>query len=454
MAHIGQEVALGAVGAFRLFKRRRQLERARRDQVLEFVPMLREFVGQTQALGDVVLKAQHITRPAPFDARRTDLGVEGAAILALLYGLENAALGADGTNLDFQFCPRVFCLPVPDVQSHHVLERIAEHLGKLVVGFEHAAVVVEDDNAVTNIGEQGASPRSLGGALRLGLAPGFFLGTEAIDQLVEMLGQTANFICGLLWTNARRAVPVAQGGHRPGNLPEAPGQMLGATLKEQREHQHGQRQERRNTAQQQPFFAHIRRLREACIDHADTLAFAVFDRLVARYLPAIDDQGPPGPGFTLPEYLRCYVGSGPHTGGAVAISKQDIGGNAQVIHENAGRSDDTGGLGTHRIDDGANVVDQRRIPVEQNAAEQNGVGVLVREREVNGKIHEQAACFHGASASGCRHQIDARARRKCRRNHGQLTGAQAFVSETWHAGTGLAGDKGAGQDLPGADFST
>ena len=111
-------------------------------------------------------------------------------------------------------------------------------------------------------------------------------------------------------------------------------------------------------------------LQKADIEHADTLAIGVDERLVGRDVPVVDDEGAVQPGAPLAHHRRADRRRHPRTQRAPPLEQADIGRDPHVVQEQRRRSLAALGQAGLAIDEVVDRIDEFEILVQQNATNQ------------------------------------------------------------------------------------
>ncbi len=458
VAHVGQEGALGAVGAFSLVAGRGQLEGALLDKLGKVVAVLRQFAVELLAFGDVADKAHGVDSAAPFEAARLDLGRVAAAVLAPMDGFELIAVRPAQHGQQLVLGEARF--PVPDMEPGHLVGCVAQHRRQLRVGLGDAAVLGEDNDAVTVHFKLCAPARGLFLDQFLGLQPGKLLGAQGVEEFIEMPGELGDLVGFAVESCAGLAVAQVDGGHGLGHVGQPARDVSRPAQEGQRQRQHGEGQQGADAAGQQPFFLPEALFREARVQHADPRALAVHEGGVAGDLPAVLDIGAFGPRNALVEHLLAHLRAGVGANGALVVLPGYRRGDAYIVQQDRRGSAALCEIGVERKDHIADAVDHRQVVVEQHSADEDCVRVDVGDREMGRSIDQQAARLGVRAVGAVLIEPDQRPFGQPGRQGRQFVGIEAGIFDGCHAGVGLlvgeagrqlaaGGEAGAGgDDLP------
>ena len=126
------------------------------NQGFQTQPVVFQFNLNCLALRDVALRDQSEGLVAPGDAAHRHFGDVGVAVLAPVHGFIEVALRRHVVEHGLQLFRAVPGVPVADVPVIQLVDAVAQHGRAFGIGLKDLAVVVQDDDTIALVLEQGA----------------------------------------------------------------------------------------------------------------------------------------------------------------------------------------------------------------------------------------------------------------------------------------------------------
>ena len=340
------------------------------------------------AIADVALDEQDEGLVAPVGPAERHFGAIDRAVLAAVRALAKQSSTPDPRQQAAACIIAERGIPLGQMQADHLLDGVAEHPGGLRIGFEHAAVGIENDHAVALVLEQGTPARCFIGHSLQHRPTHLVLVGDGLQQVVEIVAQPGHLVVQARGGNPGVRLSGMHGIHGRADRAQTLRHAPPRTQEEQGEPQHGRRHQAGDGEQEQDVLPMIRPVRNGHAELGDRLAKAVEQRREAHVVRNTGQVDTPEPGFSAVVHLahdRALDLQALAAQARLALAADD---EALLIDENPAQALGIARQHADRENDFAHVFDQRRILVEQDAADQDGIDTVHTQRKMGRRVDQ------------------------------------------------------------------